>query len=344
MIKSRIKILSEQRAFIFLVMCLCVHIFNVGLFWKIEIFPLAVLNVISALLYVAFLTLFKKNETLQISFAYFEIIAFSALSELISGGLFGYLNFVIGMVAVIFFLLPANDKRKFVYQSVGALLAIVISQESAFNFSINPELMVKVLEYKSFVNSLNVIITLFTLFYVSNLYLVEQRTTREKLDYTSNHDMLTGLYNRRFFEGIMKRSKDEMEHPYSVAMLDVDNFKKINDTYGHEFGDKVLTIVSQCIESCLPQDAVAVRWGGEEFVLYLPQKDNENALKILNDLRTKLIEFPIRYHETEISITATIGLCTGNNIADYESYLREADEKLYWGKTHGKNQIVNKMG
>lgn len=337
--KKFLETLSEHRTLIFLIMCLCVHVFNVFLFWKFGLFPLVVLNVISSVIYVIFLTIFK-DENLRISFAYFEIIFFSAMTELISGGHFGTLTFVIGMVAVIFFMLPYSNRKKHIYQLVGAALAVAISLISVFNYSLYPELMDLVLHHSSFVKVLNLIITLFSLFYLTNLYLVELRTTREKLDYSSNHDMLTGLYNRRFFESIMKRSKDEKETSFSVAMLDVDDFKKINDTHGHETGDRVLAAVSKCIESCLPQDAVAVRWGGEEFVLYLPQVENSRALEVLEMFRTKLSEQEIYHKGTRVAITATIGLCTGESIADYEEYLRQADEKLYWGKKHGKNQIV----
>ena len=334
-----LKMLSEHRTLIFLIMCLCIHIFNVFLFWKFGLFPLVVLNAISSAIYVIFLTFFK-NENLRISFAYFEIIFFSAMTELISGGHFGTLTFVIGMVAVIFFMLPYSNRKKHIYQLIGAALAVAISLISVFNYSLYPELMDLVLHHSSFVKVLNLIITLFSLFYLTNLYLVELRTTREKLDYNSNHDVLTGLYNRRFFEGIMKRSKEEKETSYSVAMLDVDDFKKINDTYGHETGDRVLAAVSKCIEASLPENAVAVRWGGEEFVIYLPQVDNDRAMEILDVFRTKLSEQVIYHRGTRVSITATIGLCTGESIADYEEYIRQADEKLYWGKQHGKNQIV----
>ena len=331
--------LSEHRTLIFLIMCLCIHVFNAFLFWVFELYPLVILNAVSSVLYVVFLTLFK-NENLRISFAYFEIILFSAMSELISGGHFGYLYFVIGMVAVIFFMLPYSNRKKHVYQLIGAGFAVAIGLISVYDYFLYPELMDKVLLYKPFEKSMNLVITLFSLFYLSNLYLVELRTTQEKLDYNSNHDMLTGLYNRRFFESIMKRSKEEKETSFSVAMLDVDDFKKINDTYGHETGDKVLATVSKCIESCLPENAVAVRWGGEEFVLYLPLVDNAQALEVLNMFRTKLSEQAIYHKGTRVSITATIGLCTGESIADYEEYIRQADEKLYWGKKHGKNQIV----
>ena len=331
--------LSEHRTLIFLIMCLCIHVFNAFIFWVFELYPLVILNAVSSVLYVVFLTLFK-NENLRISFAYFEIILFSAMSELISGGHFGYLYFVIGMVAVIFFMLPYSNRKKHVYQLIGAGFAVAIGLISVYDYFLYPELMDKVLLYKPFEKSMNLVITLFSLFYLSNLYLVELRTTQEKLDYNSNHDMLTGLYNRRFFENIMKRSKEEKETSFSVAMLDVDDFKKINDTYGHETGDKVLALVSRCIDACLPKNAVAVRWGGEEFVLYLPQVDNARALEVLNDFRTRLSEQRLYHKGSRVTITATIGLCTGESIADYEEYLRQADEKLYWGKKHGKNQIV----
>lgn len=334
-----LKMLSEHRTLIFLIMCLCVHVFNVFLFWKFGLFPLVVLNAASSAIYVIFLTIFK-NENLRISFAYFEIIFFSAMTELISGGHLGTLTFVIGMVAVIFFMLPYSNRKKHIYQLIGAMLAVAISLISVFNYSLYPELMDLVLLHSSFVKVMNLIITLFSLFYLTNLYLVELKTTREKLDYNINHDVLTGLYNRRFFEGIMKRSKEEKETSYSVAMLDVDDFKKINDTYGHETGDRVLAAVSKCIEASLPENAVAVRWGGEEFVLYLPQVDSAQALDVLNDFRAKLSEQEIYHKGTRVVITATIGLCTGESIADYEEYIRQADEKLYWGKQHGKNQIV----
>ena len=337
--KKFLETLSEYRTLIFLIMCLCVHVVNALLFWKFGLYTLVVLNVASSVVYVVFLTLFK-DENLRISFAYFEIIIFSAVTELISGGHFGTLTFVIGMVAVIFFMLPYSNRKKHIYQLIGAALAVAISLISVFNYSLYPELMDLVLHHSSFVKVLNLIITLFSLFYLTNLYLVELRTTREKLDYNSNHDMLTGLYNRRFFEGIMKRSKEEKETSFSVAMLDVDDFKKINDTYGHETGDRVLATVSKCIEASLPENAVAVRWGGEEFVLYLPQIDETQALEVLNNFRAKLAEQAIYHKGIRVTITVTIGLCTGESIANYEEYLRQADEKLYWGKKHGKNQIV----
>lgn len=341
MFEKGLKKLSLHKTFVFLFMCLLVHVFNVVFFAKIGIYPLAYLNGLSAFLYVIFLTVFKRNEDLQIVFAYFEIIVFSLVSECISGGNFDYIHFVVGMVAVVFFLLPTDNKYKHIYQFIGVIFAIGIGYIDVVQFFWFPEYKDVVLEWKNVVSIINLVVTMFTLFYISNLYLLVLKATRDKLTFTSNHDMLTGLYNRRFFEGIMKRNKAEKENVFSVAMIDVDDFKKVNDTYGHEAGDKVLELVSWCIKESLPQNAVAVRWGGEEFILYLPLMDNEETCYIMERLRSCLKNRPIEYKGQKLNVTVTIGVSTGDNISNYEKYIRDADQMLYWGKNHGKNQIVN---
>lgn len=341
MFEKILKKLSQRKTFVFLLMCLVVHIFNAIFFAKIGIDPLVSLNCLSAFLYVIFLTVFKKNEDLQIVFAYFEIIVFSLISECISGGNFDYIYFVIGMVAVVFFLLPTDNRFKHIYQFMGVLFAIGISHIDIVQFFMFPEYKDLVLEWKSTVMTINIVITMFTLFYISNLYLLVLKATRDKLTFTSNHDLLTGLYNRRFFENIMKRSKEEKERVFSVAMIDVDDFKKINDNYGHEAGDKVLELVSWCIKECLPPNAVAVRWGGEEFILYLPLSDDEETCFVMERIRSYLKNRTVNYKGQKIAVTVTIGVCAGDNISNYEAYIRKADEMLYWGKNHGKNQIVN---
>lgn len=341
MFEKSLKKLSLHKTFVFLLMCLLVHVFNVAFYSKIGIDPLVTLNCVSAALYVVFLTFFKKNEDLQIVFAYFEIVGFSLISECISGGNFDYIYYVVGMVAVVFFLLPTDNKYKHVYQFIGVIFAIGIGYIDVVQFFWFPEYKDVVLEWKNVVSIINLVITMFTLFYISNLYLLVLKATREKLTFTSNHDMLTGLYNRRFFEGIMKRSKEEKESVFSVAMIDVDNFKNFNDTFGHETGDKILELVSWCIKECLPPNAVAVRWGGEEFILYLPLMDNEETCYIMERLRSCLRNRHVECMGQKLSVTVTIGIRTGDDISDYEKYIREADEMLYWGKNHGKNQIVN---
>ena len=103
--------------------------------------------------------------------------------------------------------------------------------------------------------------------YVSYLYITEQEQNRAILEYNINHDQLTGLYNRRYFYSAIEtitRSTGE----FSLAMVDLDNFKKINDTYGHEFGDAVLKDLSDILMSSMGESDIAVRWGGDDLQKY----------------------------------------------------------------------------
>lgn len=337
--KKIIEKLSEKRNEIFLIMCLMVHIFNVVLFYSLGSMPLCKLNIGSSLFYIIILSLYKKTKDYLIVFTYLEILTFSLLSELF-GGRFMYICFIIGMVAVVFYLLPSRKKHKHFYQLLGILIACSIYQINVIDYSIFPEVLEMARKYRNPMGYLSLGITVFTLFYISNLYLIDLNLTKEKLDYNSNHDALTGLFNRRFFEHIIHRHNVECSNPYSIAMFDVDNFKKINDTYSHAAGDLVLETLSKIMSENVRPDDLAVRWGGEEFILYMPNTSIENAYLIVKKICDEIRSCTIDFNEYSINITVTVGLSFGNDVKDYENVIASADQKLYEGKRTGKNKIV----
>lgn len=332
--------LSKRKTVLFLLMCLFVHAFNAALFHSLGIRPLAVLNVFSSIFYIAVLLFFRRRTNSYIIFTYFEIITFSFISELFTGGAFFYVFFVIGMISVIFYLLPAKQRLKHLFQGAGIVYAIAIYFIYTNKFTIFPEYLPLVESCRREVGFLNLFITLFTLFYVSNLYFYELNTANEKLAYTSNHDLLTGLFNRRFFEHIMHRHKSENENAYTIAIFDIDDFKKINDTYGHQAGDAVLKMVSKVIEDCPCKEYVPVRWGGEEFILFMPQTSEKVAYDYLLGLCERVRNTVVDFDSQKIRVTMTVGMCTGNGFNDYESIIRVADDRLYAGKRSGKNRVV----
>lgn len=338
--KKFLEFLSQKKTLLFLLMCLFVHAFNAALFAFIGIFPLSILNVFSTLFYTAVLFLFKRNKDLYISFTYFEIVTFSFLCEIFTGGAFFYIFFVVGMISVIFYLLPPKIRLKHIYQGIGIVYALMIYFVYVKKICIFPEYLPIVDSCKDKIGFLNLCITLFTLFYVSNLYFFELNVTSEKLVYTSNHDLLTGLFNRRFFEHIMERNKSENQRKYTIAVFDIDDFKKINDTYGHQAGDKVLKVVSNIIEDCQSKDYIPVRWGGEEFILFMPQTEESVAYGYLTKLCEKIRNTVVEVDSKNINVTVTVGMCTGTDLADYESVIRTADTRLYFGKRNGKNRVV----
>jgi len=163
-----------------------------------------------------------------------------------------------------------------------------------------------------------------------------------------NFDALTGIYNRRFLEDNLKRivkSHARSGSALSVMMLDVDYFKKFNDTYGHGEGDTCLIAVAGAIQECLsrPDDFVA-RYGGEEFVVVLPVTDEMGARviagKILENMRSKKI--PHEKNEAADCVTISIGVTTGTVERSHngDDYVKQADKALYESKESGRNRYT----
>jgi len=334
--------LSSYKNLIFLLMCTGVHIINTIFFGVLGLLPLMLLNLVSSIFYLCMIALYQKESDKEIVLIYIEIILFSSLSDLLIGGIYDYIFFTIGMVSVITYLLSDNFKHKHALQGFGALIAILIFFARLRNVCFSPETAINAFHYQIFFKIYNLCVTIFTLIYVSGLYTIELSTTKEKLKYTSNHDTLTGLYNRRFFEQALSRSVHENTSIYSIAMFDIDNFKKVNDTYGHDSGDKVLETVSKCLESHLTGDELAIRWGGEEFILYMPLISIEQALEKVNKICDEIRNTEIHLKDCSIiKVTATVGLQSGSDLTKYESVINEADDRLYRGKSMGKNCIVS---
>ena len=169
--------LSKKKTLLFLLMCLSVHAVYAVVFGVLGIFPLLILNIFSTVFYIMVLLLFKRNQDFYIGFTYFEIITFSLLSEIFSGGGFFYIFFVVGMISVIFYLLPPKTRLKHIYQAIGSLFAIAILLIYINRICLFPEYLPLMEVYKNKICFLNLCITLFTLFYISNLYFFELNTT-----------------------------------------------------------------------------------------------------------------------------------------------------------------------
>lgn len=165
-----------------------------------------------------------------------------------------------------------------------------------------------------------------------------QKALRELVE----QDMLTGLNNRRSGEKLLKQVHDSYEKegvPYCLAIGDIDHFKYVNDTYGHECGDVVLAGCSLLLKEHMQGKGFAVRWGGEEFLLVYRDMNMDMALPHLQELMETLRNMSIPYGETHIGITMTFGIAEGRK-ERIELIIRDADAKLYEGKSSGRDQIV----
>ena len=157
------------------------------------------------------------------------------------------------------------------------------------------------------------------------------------------NDMLTDLYNRAYGAKCLIEVIDALrrqEESYSVALGDIDYFKKVNDTYGHEVGDEVLRRVSYLLKQGMAGKGYAIRWGGEEFLLIFKRKNANEAKIFVEEILENIRKERIIAGEKEIKVTMTRGLVTGDKEEDNSQVVSRADTYLYKGKQNGRNCIV----
>ncbi|MGI6071568.1 MAG: GGDEF domain-containing protein [Lachnospiraceae bacterium] len=166
------------------------------------------------------------------------------------------------------------------------------------------------------------------------------RAELEKRKNEANTDPLTGLFNRRYADTFFELLRTgQIEQNWCVAMLDIDFFKRVNDTYGHQVGDKVLMFIGDFIKARLRRTDLVFRWGGEEFLILLKDADIFTAFNILDKLRAALEFENIEIDGNNLNITATIGVCP-LDIDNVDKSIDTCDQLMYEGKTSGRNRVV----
>ena len=162
----------------------------------------------------------------------------------------------------------------------------------------------------------------------------------EELAYT---DPLTGLSNRRLFLEEAKRMIEYSRRygePLSLLMMDIDNFKNINDEYGHDVGDLTLKKLAEVIKRNIRGSDIAARFGGEEFVVLLPRTDEKGAELVAERIRRDFKKDPVRVDDREITTTVSIGVAEIENGENLEELIKKADTALYRAKRTGKDKVV----
>ncbi len=173
--------------------------------------------------------------------------------------------------------------------------------------------------------------------------------SEEELRAIAFTDALTQIPNRRATEGVLKRLQQSYlieALPYTLALIDIDRFKTVNDTYGHSVGDEVLKMVAQTLAHATRSVDFVGRWGGEEFVMLLPGLTAVNQLRVLEKVRLLVASSILRQNaipmplEHDLSVTISIGASTIWNEATIEDLINRADERLYMAKAGGRNLVV----
>jgi diguanylate cyclase len=174
---------------------------------------------------------------------------------------------------------------------------------------------------------------------------LEDELTRTKTENMKDH--LTGLLTRRAFSDEVKRIESAYERiktQYAVIFFDLDFFKKLNDTYGHECGDVVLSTFGKILNKSVRDHDIVGRYGGEEFVAIIHFNLNRELLQFLKRIKTIVSDNRFLYKDKKIKVTFSAGVAIRNNYETYENTLQKADMLLYQAKENGRNKIVLENG
>ena len=181
--------------------------------------------------------------------------------------------------------------------------------------------------------------------YITTMLSADIRFAVDKIKQVSDTDELTGLYNMRAFSTMLQRSFKQAVrygHPLSVVMIDSDNLKQVNDAHGHDAGNRLLQHLVRCIREQLRGSDVMARFGGDEFILLLPETNNKGALEMSERIRkaVELSRFNVR--EGDTNVTASLGVASypedGGNL---DVILEKADKAMYRAKQKGRNRVVS---
>ena len=162
-----------------------------------------------------------------------------------------------------------------------------------------------------------------------------------QLEQQANTDKLTGLYNRRkAWDYLEQLTLGKHHHNFSLCICDIDWFKRVNDTYGHDFGDEVLKAIAAIFAEEMQGKDMVARWGGEEFLMVFLDTNGDYAYTKLEHIRSRIKGLTVQKGDVEIGVTMTFGLSEYDYSGGFEATIKDADRKLYRGKEEGRDRIV----
>lgn len=349
--KSIVKYVSDGTMIVNTILLLC-HISFGILFYIYKAEVMFYYNCISIITYIfSYGILRRKKAWTYIIIVYVEIFVFMVLAVIYLGWEYGFQQYCIGFVASIIFTdfyvshERIMSKRTITIVAFDVLIFIALrlwTYRYPYVYEVNNQMIVHMFYI---INSLIgfAFLIMYSSIYSSTMYRLENALTD-----MANVDPLTGICNRRKMQQILKAAlgeKGNRQHHTTIAMMDVDCFKNINDTYGHDVGDEVLVMLAEILRNRQEQNENfrVCRWGGEEFLVFYEsyRKNRGEVIREFDELRRQIQDTKVSSEGNEIKITVTIGLAFYEEGTTVQSLIKEADNNLYAGKKGGKNCVVS---
>lgn len=316
----------------------CVDLMFFFLFYAFGSPILAWVNVISISMYaVAYACMRRRRNIIAVCLLWAEVLGHAALGTLMVGWDSAFHYYLLMFIPAIFVSTKTVKAAVFTFILWCFYLGLNAYSNNAAPIEPLPPAALAALRYFN----ISVVFAMFA--YLSSYYYRTILAAEKSLNKLATTDPLTGLYNRRHitdvanYEAVQQKRSDT---GLSFIIGDIDNFKRINDTHGHEVGDSVLIAVSTAIAGATREQDSAARWGGEEFLVVLPNTDIDNALLVAERIREKVAAVRLLTEKETIQTSITLGVASlgpGETIGDA---IGRADHALYDGKHAGKNRVV----
>ena len=163
-----------------------------------------------------------------------------------------------------------------------------------------------------------------------------------KMELAALTDGLTGMQNRRYFDDALKEYLEQfrrIDKPVGLMIVDLDHFKQVNDTHGHDVGDEVLRAIAGCLRGMTRYHDVVARLGGEEFAIVAPNMEIDNFMRFAERIRKAIAATPIAAGDVLLKVTASVGLAIWDHKETADELYRRADQQLYEAKKGGRNRV-----
>lgn len=330
-----------------------VHVVLFVLFNVLHIWPMVIFNVGSVAVYIKCIDIIKRgyeSEIMKVFYmTYWEIIIHSFVATICVGWQFGFPQYIIGLVPFGYYMCATllEGRRRYVIATtlglIAALSFIACRSLSLFAGAIFTLELPEAAELLIYI--FNSVCNFAFLFLVTVIFVWDmQRITAQlrnqnvALDNMASVDPLTGLYNRRSMQDFLDRAL-KAEEDFSLIMCDIDNFKRVNDTYGHDFGDVVLKEIAHIAKEKVSDHGYVCRWGGEE-ILIMSTDRLDHTCETAESIRHEVEEHVFHCRGKELHCTLTLGVA-GHRVGNVvEDTIKHADSRLYYGKQNGKNRVV----
>lgn len=332
--------------------CAMYNFFYILIFAYIGLEPLVYFNVLSTLFYVVLKQIMiRRNASSYIVYGiYIMVTIHTAAHTLLLGPLSGFQMFLFCLVPSCFYveyIRRARFEKSYFFCAVSIVLFLLLrllpSRLGLDAISLEDH-------YIDFIYVYNALIAFGMMGSISVYFIMDIKTDREGLEKQNNElsqlaniDPLTKLANRRSIKRSLElalEAKEKMGVEFTIAICDIDDFKKFNDKYGHDCGDYVLQNVAEIIRSNVRETDCVCRWGGEEILILFTHSELDEAKKIIERIHGEVSDGKMEYQGQTVGVTMTIGICSSKEHLFIQDMILEADEYMYKGKKLGKNQIV----